>query len=118
MKPVDAYVSWTSPLSCLPSVSISHVPKPRFSGGRTVGPFFSVQVRCKRSVYWSSVQVMSTHPAATEGDPNFVVFVQSSLSVIATAIAAPEVIRISGPVVRAHAEHHLVLDDENDGCNA
>jgi hypothetical protein len=61
---------------------------------------------------------MSTHPAATEGDPNFVVFVQSSLSVIATAIAAPEVIRISGPVVRAHAEHHLVLDDENDGCNA
>jgi hypothetical protein len=31
-KPLGSYVNRTSPLSCLPSVSISRVPKLRFSG--------------------------------------------------------------------------------------
>jgi len=41
--------------------------------------------------------MMSTRPSGTDRAPNFVVFVQSSLSVIATATTAPDVIRISGP---------------------
>ena len=42
---------------------------------------------------------MSTRPSGTDRAPNFVVFVQSSLSVIATAMTAPDVIRISGPEI-------------------
>src|SRR5438105_2365096 len=42
---------------------------------------------------------MSTRPSGTDRAPNFVVFVQSSLNVIATAMTAPDVIRISGPEV-------------------
>ncbi len=38
--------------------------------------------------------MMSTRPSGTDRAPNFVVFVQSSLSVIATATTAPDVIRI------------------------
>src|SRR5437879_6278376 len=41
-KPLGSYVSRTSPLSCLPRVSISRVPKLRLSGARTAGPFFSL----------------------------------------------------------------------------
>ena len=42
---------------------------------------------------------MSTRPSGTDRAPNFVVFVQSSLRVIATAMTAPDVIRISGPEI-------------------
>ena len=38
-------------------------------------------------------------PAGTDSAPNFVVLVQSSLSVIASAITAPDVIRMSGPLI-------------------
>ena len=42
--------------------------------------------------------VISTRPAGIESAPNFVVLVQSSFNVIASAITAPEVILISGPL--------------------
>ena len=75
-------------LSCLPSVSINRVPKPCLSGARTVGPFFSVHLRCKRcagikrpsdvnaggrqrtcrtSSYWCIVRWASSRPH--RGDP-------------------------------------------------
>ena len=38
-------------------------------------------------------------PAGTDSAPNFVVLVQSSLSVMASAITAPEVILMSGPAI-------------------
>src|ERR1700716_3185390 len=98
-KPLGSYVNCTSPLSCLPSVSISRVPKLRLSGARTAGPFFSVHFRCRRCVPGSSVQAMSMRPAGTDNAPNFVVLVQSSLRVIAIAITAPDVIRTSGPAI-------------------
>jgi len=42
---------------------------------------------------------MSTRYAGTDNAPNFVVLVQSSLSVIVIAITAPDVIRTSGPFI-------------------
>ena len=45
------------------------------------------------------VQAMSIRPAGTDKAPNLVVLVQSSLSVIASAITAPDVILISGPCI-------------------
>ena len=74
------------------------VPKLRRSGGLTGGPFFSVQLKWSRCFSSSIVQAISTRPAGTESAPNFVVLVQSSLNVIASAMTAPEVIRISGPL--------------------
>ena len=48
----------------------------------------------------STVQTRSTRPSGTNRPPNFVEFVQSSLSVIATAMTAADVIRLSGPESR------------------
>ena len=60
-------LSCTLPLSCLPSVSISRVPKLRLSGGWTAGPFLSVQVRCKRCARGSSVQSSRRAPPGPTG---------------------------------------------------
>ena len=43
-------------------------------------------------------------PAGTESAPNFVVLVQSSLSVMASAITAPDVILMSGPAIEIRPE--------------
>src|ERR1700730_4896369 len=83
----------------MPSVSIRRVPKLRLAGAWTIGPSFSLQVRCNRDADPSTVQAMATWPAGTDSAPNFVVLVQSSLSVIAIAITAPEVIWRPGPSI-------------------
>src|ERR1035437_6037593 len=74
-------------------------PGSEASPGRawTAGPPFSVQVRCSHPFFSSMVQTISIRPAGTDSAPNFVVLVQSSLSVIASAITAPDVILRSGP---------------------
>jgi hypothetical protein len=45
------------------------------------------------------VHAIPMRPAGTDRAPNFVVLVQSSLSVIAMAMTAPDIIRISGPEI-------------------
>ena len=46
-------------------------------------------------------------PAGTDSAPNFVVLVQSSLSVMASAITAPDVILMSGPVIEIRPDPML-----------
>ena len=72
--------------------------KLRRSGGLTGGPPFSIQLRRSRCLSRSMVHAISTRPVGIESAPNFVVLVQSSLNVIASAMTAPEVIRRSGPL--------------------
>ena len=74
------------------------VPKLRRVGGSTAGPPLSVQARRSLCFTSSIVHAISTRPAGIESAPNFVVLVQSSFNVIASAITAPEVILISGPL--------------------
>src|ERR1700687_6121198 len=101
-KPVGSYASWTWPFNCWPRDSIKRVPKLCRDGARTEGPPFSVQVSCSRLVPSSIFHAMSMLPAATDSAPNFVVLVQSSFSVIARAITAPDVILMSGPAIENH----------------
>jgi len=81
-----------------PTSSSTISQEPWRLGSRTGGPPFSVQVRRSRCEPSSIVQETSTQPVGVESAPNFVVLVQSSLNVIASAITAPDVILISGPL--------------------
>ena len=75
------------------------VPKLRRVGASTVGPLFSVHVSRSRRATSSIVHAISTRPSGIDSAPNFVVFVHSSLNVIANAITAPDVMPISGPSI-------------------
>ena len=63
------------------------------------GPPFSDHVSFNRCFASSIFHATSTLPAGTDSAPNFVVLVQSSLRVIASAITAPDVILMSGPEI-------------------
>jgi hypothetical protein len=56
-------------------------------------------VKRNRGVDPETVQEISTWPAGTDKAPNLVALVQSSLSVIAIAITAPELIWMLGPSI-------------------
>ena len=75
------------------------VPKLRRVGASTAGPPISVHVSRSRCVSSSIVHAISMRPPGTDSAPNFVVLVQSSLNVIASAITAPDVMPISGPSI-------------------
>jgi hypothetical protein len=75
------------------------VPKLRRVGAATAGPAFSVHINRSRCVWSSIFHTISMRPPGTDRAPNFVVFVHNSLNVIASAITAPDVIPISGPLI-------------------
>ena len=75
------------------------VPKLRRVGGWTAGPPFSVHVSRSRWVSSSIVHAISMRPPGNDNAPNFVVFVHSSLNVIANAMTALDVMPISGPSI-------------------
>src|ERR1700729_2709613 len=98
-KPVGSYASLTWPFNCWPRDPIKRVPKLCREGVDTEGPPFSDHVICSRWFPSSIFHAMSMLPPGTDNAPNFVAFVQSSLSVIASAITAPDVILMSGPEI-------------------
>ena len=69
------------------------------SAGGLPGRLFRSRSRCSRAFVSSMVQAISIRPAGTDSAPNLVALVQSSLSVIANAITAPDTILRWGPKI-------------------
>src|SRR5258707_11499306 len=107
ITPVGSYASRTSPFNCWPRDPMRRVPKLCREGAYTDGPPFSDHVSCNRWFPLSISHATSTLPAGTDSAPDFVVLVQSSLRVIASAITAPDVILMSGPEIENLPEPSL-----------